>query len=207
MALCFSDRPEGRAGDDRSRRELRGYHNARHCAADRGPGRDRPGDAAVARVRCAKPASGRAARAPRYLARWTQTLRPAPGDVERRPRNRACSGSSTPVRTAATLPRRRTAPGAPLLQPSGPIAHCRHPRQQRSDSSCRNGQGSDRRARAAGAWEQPLDVQIGRSCLLNWASKRRFRDLLAQKDRVRLVVRRTKSTRLPGKNCDGETRT
>ena len=69
----------------------------------------------------------RAAVASCRLARRARTLEPAPGDVQLRARNRARPGSPTPVRVAATLPGRRMALGAPLLQPSQPIAHRPHP--------------------------------------------------------------------------------
>ena len=56
MASRFSDHPEGRPGADRSRgtgltrsrKEDCGLHSPRNHAADRAPGRDRPGGAAVA---------------------------------------------------------------------------------------------------------------------------------------------------------------
>ena len=52
------------------------------------------------------------------LACRTRTLEPAPGGVERRARNRACSGYPTPVRAAATPPGSGIALGAPLNKPS-----------------------------------------------------------------------------------------
>jgi hypothetical protein len=61
----FSDSVDGPrgTGSTRGREELRGYRDARHCAADRAPGRDRPGDAAVPQARCAKPRIGSRPRA------------------------------------------------------------------------------------------------------------------------------------------------
>jgi hypothetical protein len=121
------------------------------------------------------------------LARRARPLEPSTSNVQvRHDRMTARPRSITPP--LAPPARRRPALGTPLVKPGRAVAHGLPPAAPRRRSEARP------------------NVQIRHSCLLNWASKCRFRASVAQLS--------PQSTRAPVRDgmdfqgvCDGETRT
>jgi hypothetical protein len=148
------------------------------------------------------------------LARRTAPRPPSAGHVQTR-RRPATSVVRVPVPIPTARPRRRSAFRAPLIQPRATVAH-------RASSPQADGPGVVLQA-ASGAPGRPptgtasrsfrahpkgaSSVQVGRCCLLNWASKRRFPHLPAQQNCRSLPAPRSETTRFAGLLGGGETGT
>jgi len=147
------------------------------------------------------------------LAGRARALSPTPRDVHPLSGTRALARRIPILSTARA--RRRPAVRAPLIQPYAAVAHpASPPRAGEPGVVLHAGSVAPRRLpnrtasdRIRAPPKSSRNVQVGRCCLLNWASKRRFADLLAQKNLCLLPAHESESARFPGLLDDGETRT